>query len=301
MTPAQTTSTGRTVIFLHIPKSAGTTLGAILRRQYSRGSVTSLRGEAGDHLRAASDADKASVQALIGHMPFGFHECFPHPCTYVTVLREPIARVISFYYHVRRDRGHYLHRDGAATGMSLEQFVSSGVSTEANNGQTRAISGEGVVLAPFPSMGIGFDQCPPAMLDRAIGNLREHFPVVGLSERFDETLMLLRQELRWTRTPYYCRERVGRNIPTDLRTNVPRRVAAIIERYNELDCALYEYAVRQFDERLRGEPRIEGWRLAMFKMLNGSYGRVYYGARSTAFWTGRRVVRWVGRTVVRKY
>jgi hypothetical protein len=288
------------VIFLHIPKSAGTTLGAILRRQYSRASVLDVRREAGAALRAASDAYKARVQVLIGHMPFGLHECFPHPCTYVTVLREPVARVISFYYHVRRDRGHYLHRYATSPGMSLEQFVSSGVSTEANNGQTRDLSGEGLVLAPFPAMGIGFDQCPPAMLDRAIGNLREHFAVVGLSERFDETLMLFRQELRWTRTPYYCRERVGGNVPTDLRTNVPRRVAAIIERYNELDCALYEHAVRQFDERLRRDPRIEGWRLAMFKMLNGSYGRVYYGARSTVFRTQRRVVRWVGRTVVRK-
>jgi Sulfotransferase family len=41
-------------------------------------------------------------------MPFGLHKILPQPATYITVVREPIDRMISAFYFMR---GYNLHPD----------------------------------------------------------------------------------------------------------------------------------------------------------------------------------------------
>ena len=44
-----------------------------------------------------------------GHMLFGLHAILPQPATYITVVREPVDRVISSFYFMRNYKLHPLY------------------------------------------------------------------------------------------------------------------------------------------------------------------------------------------------
>ena len=79
------------VIFLHIPKAAGTTLTRILERYYNKDRIFVIWGrrlqESIGEFTSLPAASRAEIMLLRGHMPFGLHEHLPEPSTYITMLR----------------------------------------------------------------------------------------------------------------------------------------------------------------------------------------------------------------------
>src|SRR5437879_12837060 len=102
----------RTVIFIHIPKTAGITLRYIIEAQYEHAGHDKIDGEriaeSVAEFRRLPESEKQNVRVLTGHMPFGLHEAMPQRCHYVTLLRDPTERTISHYYFVFREPTHYL-------------------------------------------------------------------------------------------------------------------------------------------------------------------------------------------------
>lgn len=86
-------STARqTVIFLHLPRTAGTTLHRIIERQVRPEGIFSIgwtEQESVQAYRELSQARKAEIRMVRGHMAFGLHEFVPGPSTYFTLLRDP--------------------------------------------------------------------------------------------------------------------------------------------------------------------------------------------------------------------
>jgi hypothetical protein len=70
--------------------------------------------------------------------------------------------------------------------MSLDDYVCSGITTEMDNDQVRLISGVGGQIK--------FGECSRKHLEDAQENIRNHFCMAGISERFDETLLLIKKE-----------------------------------------------------------------------------------------------------------
>jgi len=120
-----------TIIFAHIPKAAGTTLHRIIEQQYHRQEIysiysTPLTPEASfEHFTNLTPEQRAQIRILKGHMSFGLHAYIPGPVTYFTLLREPIERVVSFYYYIRQSHQHYLHDHVLAHNLSLQQYIES--------------------------------------------------------------------------------------------------------------------------------------------------------------------------------
>ena len=129
------------VIFLHIPKSGGTTMHAIIERQYPADRIYTIDGthvrESIAAFKAMPEAERARLLVLKGHMAFGLHEWLPQPSTYITLLRHPVERAISHYYHILRTPHHTHHPTVVSRNMSLYDFAEAGVSRLINNGQTR--------------------------------------------------------------------------------------------------------------------------------------------------------------------
>ena len=264
------------VIFLHIGKTAGTTIRQILRKEYSPAETLLIRSRPlhverqGDrptrestirYFATLSENERGRASLILGHTIFGIHRYVPRPSTYFTLLRDPVALTISQYNYVARNPNHPLH--DVASHRSLEEYVTSGVTLETDNSQTRAIAGD--TTTPFGG-------CSDAMLTLAKSNIEEHFSVVGLVERFDESLLLLERAFNWAR-PLYVRANV-----TTKKEPVTTEAREVIRQQNRIDFELNTWAAARFDDMIAESPGFAN-DLERFRRSNRRYaawGRITY-------------------------
>lgn len=145
------------IVFLHIPKTAGSSLVEVLSR--GRNAVQFKGGDVAD-LNAYMAMDLADVGLITGHLQL------PHLLKrdlsgyrFITILRDPIEREISTYRFIMSWPGHPLH--DKFKGCTFEQFFE--MTANARNLQCRYFSGT-----------------PNA--DEAISAMRERFDLVGTVE-----------------------------------------------------------------------------------------------------------------------
>ena len=248
----------RALLFLHIPKAAGTTLHSVIERQFQPAVTYTIPGadspQGIKEFIALPPEQREKIRLLKGHMPFGLHKYLSVPATYITMLREPVDRVISHYYCARKNPAHYLHQEVTSKRMTLADFVGSGLSTELTNDQTRLISGVERVNTRLldgrerRTLRASTEPVTREILEIAKENLREHFAAVGLFTCFDESLLLFKKVLGWNNV-YYVRLNVTQDRPA--KRQVPTLERALIEKYNEMDVELYEFARARFEEAIR--------------------------------------------------
>jgi len=227
------------LVFIHLRKTAGTTIAYVMRRQY-RGHAIDLDApsiEAANQIWNAMPVEqRGRIQCVRGHLPFAPELFAPRATTCFTILRDPVERVVSEYYFNLHNPTIRHHAALVRERITLDQFVSSERFAEVHNAQTRMLGGA--------KTGIG----PDDLLNLAIANLRERIAMVGISERFDETLLLCRAILGWRRL-IYRRVNINRRRPP-LAALAPS-TRATIERLNSLDRELYQYACKRFEELLQ--------------------------------------------------
>jgi len=260
--------TYRNLIFLHIPKAAGTTLHSILESHYPPANTYSIYDPdlPAKEFAAWPREKREPIRLLKGHVAFGLHEYLVGETTYITVLRDPVERVKSHYYYAKRYPTHYLYKEITERNMSLKDYTTARLSDELDNGQVRMLAG--IVSEKDVALGA----CSAKLLKQAQQNIERHFAVTGLAERFDESLALMAIRLGWDWTPSYESLNVA---PEKGQVDADTREA--IERANPFDCELYAWAKRRFDDllsqhkdevamgvrRIRGEaPRSEAPRKA---------------------------------------
>ena len=128
-----------------------------------------------------------------------------------------------------------------------------------DNDQTRRISG----IEP------AFGACSISTLDKAKDNLRRYFSVVGVTECFDETVILIKRTLGWAHEPYYLPDLVNKDRPVS--ASLPQKsIDTILER-NELDSKLYEFAQEFLYERISAHGSDFDSEVRRFKALNAGY------------------------------
>ena len=167
-----------------------------------------------------------------GHMPFGLHELLPQPATYITVMRGAVERVISAYYFMSNYMLHPNYWKFRREGWTLEDFVRR---SPRENVQTKMIAG-----ADYDA------PCTTETLLRAKENLR-YFSVVGLTERFEESLALMKLRFGW-KFDSYCSFNVTRKRPK--KRELPQSTLDLIAERNRFDMELYECARNLFEETI---------------------------------------------------
>jgi hypothetical protein len=112
-------------------------------------------------------------------------------------------------------------------------------------------------------------------------HLRDNIAVVGLTERFEETLLLLQQAFNWPNVWYRPRN-VTRNRPQqdELSDDTLQAIAEL----NRWDMALYEYAQTLFAKRIAAQGPLFAWRLWWLRRSN----RLMYSAWHVQRFGGRR-------------
>jgi hypothetical protein len=236
------------LLLVHLPKTAGTTLAQLMRYHYragafkGAGNVLSRFDDAEPRLRTI--ARKPRFRAAAGHVSFGLAEQVLPEATFVTILREPVARTLSQYYFLTESgNGTGLvppWLDGDVRGIGLDEAFERGYLL--NDLQTRMLCG---LVSPF-------EELPADALTRATANLRERFAYVGTTEHFDELLALLNLELGWPTTAY---ERAREN--TRRPAQVPGDLPALAVERNRLDAELHAYAGELLAGRVDGAVEAE--------------------------------------------
>jgi hypothetical protein len=262
----------RTVIFVHIAKTAGVTFRAILRREYGRPAIYTIDDEdpaaSVGKLARLTPSERVTIRLVEGHWPVGLHRDLPG-ARYITLLRDPVARVISHYRHVLRTPWHYVYRNGFSPRMTLHEYVTSDVAgVEVENCQTWMLSG-----GSETDLGASDRR----RLEIVAANL-QHFALVGLTEMFDPTLMILARALGWIRTQFYHAENTAPDGPA--LAQVSRDTIEVVRERNQLDLTLYELAAAELRARLARQSPADRLRLAIFRVRNGLYGECVRSAGS---------------------
>jgi len=246
-----------TVIYVHIPKTAGTTFYSILDRNFESAGTYLYRLTEGTEQLTNLPADQRDrLQLIRGHLPYGIHRCLSQPVEYITILREPIERTISHYYYVLRNPTHRHYQRVVSEKMGIREYVLGCLIKELDNGQVRLISGDGF-QAPF-------GKCGRELLDQAKHNLQHSFSVVGLTERFDETVLLMARRFGWKKT-HYVRQNVTDKRPA--REQLDSETLDAVKAINTLDLELYAFAKTLF-ERAVADQFLFNLKLARYRAGN---------------------------------
>src|SRR5438093_1903064 len=133
----------KALIFLHIPKTAGTTLNRIIEWQYSPFEIFTMDPyrirATPERLKTLPEGRRRRLRVVRGHMFYGLHQCLPQGATYMTMLRDPVARVMSAYYFILRRPLNPLHRKVKKERLSIEDCIR--LFPQRHNLQCRLIAG----------------------------------------------------------------------------------------------------------------------------------------------------------------
>jgi len=233
------------LIFIHIPKTAGSTFHMIMNVRYPVSETQNLFGARYTDIEIAQfiekpNKEKEMIRLLKGHMPYGMHGYIPRKSSYISVLRDPVERVISQYYYIKKNTANPLHDKVEKGGMTINDFVSSGIAIGMNNGQCRFLNGD---IDEYP-----FDSCDQSLLDNVKRHIKEQFIWLGITERFDESILLLSRLLAWEKRPHYIRENVSK--VRKRKSQVEQKDIDAIKYFNKFDIQLYQMANEQLDAQI---------------------------------------------------
>ncbi|QYK48645.1 MAG: sulfotransferase family 2 domain-containing protein [Phycisphaeraceae bacterium] len=239
-----------TLIFLHLPKTGGTSLRATLIDSISPRPSIKLMNHDHTPLLAMKREERAALGLVEGHMLYGVHEHLPGPYSYITLLREPVARLRSWHRYVLQTPRHRFHGVVAQGGLSLGDCVSRRMTPELDNDMTRTLASVGREGTPFGAV-------TRQMFEVACERLSS-IQFIGTTERLGEFHAMLCDRMGWQAHPVKHLNRTTTEITgvaADIRASPSddaegSDAAQMIREVNRFDHALWEQAAVILDHDL---------------------------------------------------
>jgi len=240
------------LFFLHIPKTAGTSLTQELTQYW--GAESTLTPDQLNTAKAQPRQRLADAKFIYGH--FSRAVCrrrLPNPPTFtITFLRDPVDHFLSLYHHLQRDANFAYttritlgdrelshHISALARTGSLADFLATAESQLFSNFQSRYLV-RGMRFQPDvserPELGVLAEKC---LLELG---------AFGITDHYEDSLLLIRQALGLTGS---LRARITNIAPNRHRDAAPTPdILGEINSRTRYDRELFETAMTTFKARL---------------------------------------------------
>jgi hypothetical protein len=226
-------------MFVHIPKTAGTTFVLTLARHFrGKKKLSQYYHTSFENFPKHSPEYVNQFDLSYGHVPFNSKLKIERGIEYFTFLREPRERLLSGYRHIKGDGEHGIKDKINVAEHSLKELIKSGLSKKIDNLMVRYLSG---------NMDKDFMAIDQTDLDMAIKNFNTYFSVFGLTEYFDESLVLLSQHMDWPPLFYARENNSSYRIDTK---ELDEETENLILACNKYDNVLYRHALKRFREMM---------------------------------------------------
>ncbi len=252
------------LFFLHIPRTAGTTLNGILKDNFKDDKILSVYTDVEyKERRILSETERDRIKLIMGHL---FLQSYDPPTIYsrhvrvFTFLRDPIQRLISEYLFLKKWPNNHLYNFINNNNISFSRYISS---TErklifrGKNFMTRMLSGENFDVETFPEKA----------LQAAKHNIASQFEFVGIQERFNESLLLLKQHLGLQSIIYEKKNALR----PEVKKEISEDDIALAQEKNQADIELYNYASTLFSERVNAQSKSFSLQLKRFNIIIEKY------------------------------
>ena len=238
--------TGDCLFYMHIPKTGGTTIYKYLKELFGQENVLIYPDSKYPTFFEGLYPDQFSqFRFFRQHAKYTFYKYLPRKPVYITFLRHPVTRVISFYRHVCRVKTHSLHADVVRNNVGITDFVEHFPLEEIENLQVKFFAGYSTAK-----------ETDKDLLEIALMRLHE-FAFFGILESFTESIRLLSYTFDWE-IGELGKENAAPT-PTCIDNIADSAVQAILEK-NTLDMKLYEEAEVLFTNRINELERIHEWK-----------------------------------------
>ena len=243
-----------TLYFLHIPKTAGTSLITILDSYFPSENI--LKAHDWGELLPQMPLDFSKFQFVRGHFGYSITRLIHNPLC-ITMLRDPVNQMISAYKMLSRQEKDIEHFK-IPTDKNLSQLIEGPYLNGLKNPQTHWLVIEQDILSRTKSFSkdelknyrpeedesllpkISYED----FLKKAKKRITE-FKFVGIVEKMEESLFLLHYTFGWKP----IRNNIRENVSPNSENEITGKALEKLEKNTKIDLKLYKYAKNIFEER----------------------------------------------------
>ena len=221
-------------VFSHIPKTGGTSCENYLAQLFLIQDILHINAPDLNHLPEIITHKKKVPRYIAGHHPMHgmlYQLLSNQKLVHLTLLREPIARVISYYNYLKSRQSHTLH--ASVKEIDINTFLQQPM-VELTNGQARRLTG---LLHSDQQVSDSF------LFEQAKSVIDGCFTLVGVTERLDDFIKLIESR---------CERIIKRSPPKNpskhfIKLNdLNNHQLELIHKKNTVDTLLYNYVLDKF-------------------------------------------------------